>query len=182
MLVNRWMNNNYLSRNVLTYSSNSLTANITASEISYDIKIKQLHARQVCISFLKETTIPLNILRNNSSLEAIVMYMKDILGMKFNRIAELLNRNQKSIWVTYANAKKKQIILDVNNDSQLNLPISIFVSRNFSILETIVFYLRNNHNLSFNQISDLLGKNYRTIWTVHKRVSRKLEHEHKHEQ
>jgi len=174
------MNNKYLLLNTLTYNSNSLTASIvsiTSPEIHYDVKVEQLYARKLHISFSKETSIPLSILKNNSSLEAIVLYMKDVLEIKFNRIAELLNRDQRTVWVTYANVKKKKIILDANNDSNLNLPLSIFVSRSFSILETVVFYLRNNHNLSFNQISELLGKNYRTIWTVYKRALKKLDHE-----
>jgi len=59
--------------------------------------------------------------------------------------------------------------------SSTTLPLNIFTSRKFSILETIVFYLKNTQNLSFNQISELLGKNYRTIWTVYKRAMKKLE-------
>jgi predicted DNA-binding protein (UPF0251 family) len=110
-------------------------------------------------------------------LEAIVCYLKEILRLRFSEIAELLNRDQRTIWVTYANAKKKKIVLNIEENSQFNLPISMFVPRTFSILETVVFYLKTAQNLSFNQISELLGKNYRTVWTVYRRALKKVEHE-----
>jgi hypothetical protein len=163
------MNNTQILRNTLFYTDLDSPTNLN---ISYKINVQQSD-----ISFSRETLIPLNIVKNNSSLEAIVFYLKDILHLKFNQIAELLNRDQRTIWVTYANAKKKKIALNIDEDSQFSLPLNLFVSRTFSVLETIVFYLRTNQNLSFNQISELLGKNYRTVWTVYRRALKKLEHE-----
>ncbi len=157
-----------LQNSLLYDNSNNYKTNNT----SYTIHAQNLH---VLIS--QETLLPLSILKNNSSLEVIVLYLKEISGLKFNEIANLLNRDQRTIWVTYANAKKKKIILDLQNTSQLTLPLNMFTSRTFSILETIVFYLRTSHNLTFNQISDLLGKNYRTVWTVYKRALKKLDNE-----
>jgi DNA-binding CsgD family transcriptional regulator len=123
---------------------------------------------------LTEVFFPLSIVQNNSSLEAIVLYLKENLNLNYSKIASLLNRNQRTIWATYANAKKKNIIINLDNISNITLPSTIFVSRNFSVLETIVFYLRMNQALSFNQISLILGKNYRTIWTIYKRSLKKL--------
>jgi len=168
------MNNIYLSQNTLFYHNfNSLTTNIDTNNINYIVQ--KDYISNVQISFSKETLVPLSILKNNSSLEAIVLYLKEILNLKFSDIAKLLNRDQRTIWVTYTNAKKKKIVLNLENISQLNLPLNMFTSRNFSILETIVFYLRTNYTLTFNQISDLLGKNYRTVWTVYKRALKKIE-------
>jgi hypothetical protein len=178
------MNNTYLLQNSLAYdNSDSLIAKNVTYDTNYDLHYatQKQNISHVQISFSKETTIPLSILQNNSSLEAIVLYLKEILHLRFSDIAELLNRDQRTIWVTYANAKKKKIVLDLKNTSQLNLSLNIFMSRNFSILETIVFYLRTNYALTFNQISELLGKNYRTIWTVYRRALKKIEHQ-QHEQ
>jgi DNA-directed RNA polymerase specialized sigma24 family protein len=163
------MNNTQILRNTTFYSD---SINQTTLNLTYKV-----NAQQLGISSSRETLIPLNILKHNSSLEAIVFYLKDVLNLKFNEIADLLNRDQRTIWVTYANAKKKKIVLNVNENAQFSLPINMFVSRTFSILETIVFYLRTNNDLSFNQISELLGKNYRTVWTVYRRALKKLEHE-----
>lgn len=165
------MNNNYILQNSLVYNNSD---SLTTKNINYIVQTQ--HIPHVQISFSKETFIPLSILKNNSSLEAIVLYLKEVLNLRFNDIAKLLNRNQRTIWVTYATAKKKKIVLDLENTSQLNLPLNMFTSRNFSILETIVFYLRTNYALTFYQISALLGKNYRTVWTVYKRALRKIEY------
>ncbi len=167
------MSNSTILQKVSMYSSSyNLQTNIESHNVNYNLTISHPE-----ISYSKEISLPLSVLQNNSSLEAIVFYLKDILGLRFNEIARLLNRNQKTIWVTYSNAKKKKISLDLRNNSGLMLPLSIFISRNFSILETIVFHLRINQLLSFNEIAKLLGKNYRTIWTVYKRSLKKLEHE-----
>jgi len=52
--------------------------------------------------------IPLELFqdRNSSPLEVVVNYMKDKLGFKNHEIAQLLHRNQKTIWTTY-NRKKR---------------------------------------------------------------------------
>ena len=73
------------------------------------------------------------------------------------------------------NAKKKLGEMIVN-DNNITIPVSIFSSRTFSVLETIVLYLKTNYVMSFNQIATILGKNYRTIWTVYQRSMKKLEH------
>jgi len=163
------MNSTQILRNRLFYDDSISLTNLNPTY--------KIYAQQLSISFSRETSIPLNILRHNSSLEAIVFYLKEILNLKFSEIAGLLNRDQRTIWVTYSNSKKKKIVLDIEENSQFNLPLNIFVSRTFSILEAIVFYLKNIQNLSFNQISELLGKNYRTIWTVYRRALNKVEHE-----
>ena len=57
----------------------------------------------------EEISIPLSIFSNRKlgPLEAISKYLKDDAKLKFSEIAKLLNRNQKTIWVSYHNAKKK---------------------------------------------------------------------------
>ena len=176
------MNYTYMLQNSVDYpASLSLQPkNLPPQELIYPNTIKtRIDARTVDIniSFSKETSIPLSILKNNSSLEAIVLYLKEVSLLRYSQIAQLLGRDQRTIWVTYANAKKKKLYLELENAAQLRIPASIFTSRNLSILESIVFHLKTNHALTFNQISDLLGKNYRTIWTVYRRALAKLSDE-----
>jgi transposase-like protein len=120
--------------------------------------------------------IPVSILRHNSSLEAIVLYLKDVLNYKFSKIAALLNRNQRTIWATYHKSRQKRFSIDTDNISLITIPLSVLSSRNFSVLESIVLHLKITYGLSFSQISGLLGKNYRTIWTVYRRAIIKIEH------
>ena len=45
--------------------------------------------------------------RTIAALEAIVVYLKDNQGLTYAQIAKLLNRDDRTIWTTYARAKKK---------------------------------------------------------------------------
>ena len=53
--------------------------------------------------------IPLSVLADSklSTLEIVVTYLRDEIGMSWNIIAERLHRNYKTIWTTYRRAKKK---------------------------------------------------------------------------
>ena len=67
------------------------------------------------ISLIKEKdkliTVPLSIFNNNlAPLEALTVFLKDSLHYKFSQIASMLNRNDRTIWFTYTNAKKKNIM------------------------------------------------------------------------
>ena len=50
------------------------------------------------------------------------------------------------------------------------IPLSIFSNRNLSILESLVKFLKERHSLTFADISILLNRDQRTIWTVYHRV------------
>ena len=69
--------------------------------------------------------------------------------------------------------EKKYFDKIIIKSSKYYLPISIFVNRNYAILESIVKYLRENYNLSYHEIAVLLKRNDRTIWTVYNRVKKK---------
>lgn len=115
----------------------------------------------------KIVQIPASVFNNSlAPLEAVVLFLKEHLGYTLHKIALLLKRDDRTIWLTYSNAVKKNV--KVNVVSEFYLPLSIFSDRKFSILESAVTYLTHK-GLSFKQISGLFGKNPKTIWTVHHR-------------
>jgi len=116
--------------------------------------------------------IPASVFNNSlAPLEAVVLFLKEHLGYSFHKIALLLKRDDRTIWLTYSNAVKKNVKVEVV--SEFYLPVSIFSDRKFSILESAVAYFVSK-GLSFKQISELLGKNPKTIWTVYHRYKIKL--------
>ena len=128
---------------------------------------------------IKETErsvfVPLSVFKNSlAPLEAVVLFLKDHLGYSLHKIASLLERDDRTIWLTYSNAAKKNVEVDVV--SEFYLPVSIFSDRRFSVLESLAAYLHETSKLSFKQISELTGKNSKTIWTVYHRykVKKKL--------
>ena len=119
--------------------------------------------------------IPAGVFNNSlAPLEAVVVFLKDHLGYSFHKIALLLKRDDRTIWLTYNNAVKKNVKVEVV--SEFYVPVSIFSDRKFSILESAVAYFVSK-GLSFKQISELLGKNPKTIWTVYHRYKVKLKNE-----
>ncbi|MFH1409546.1 MAG: sigma factor-like helix-turn-helix DNA-binding protein [Nanoarchaeota archaeon] len=56
------------------------------------------------------SSIPLAILRDRTVkvLESIVEYLKDVQGLTYHEIAELLNRDDRTIWTVYRRAKQKR--------------------------------------------------------------------------
>ncbi len=52
------------------------------------------------------------------------------------------------------------------------VPLSIFKDRSLSVLETLVFHLKNS-GFTFKEISLLINRDQRTIWTVYSRAKRK---------
>jgi hypothetical protein len=121
-----------------------------------------------------EESIPASIFSEKiSSLEAIVKYFAEEKKYSYKKISKILNRNERTIWTTYQRAIKKiPGILD--SSSEILIPASVISSRKLAVLESIVHFLRTEKKLSLHEISILLHRNERTIWTVDFRAKKKL--------
>jgi hypothetical protein len=121
-------------------------------------------------------SIPVSILRNKklSSLEAIVKFLRENRQLSYNIIGGHLNRNPKTLAVTYSVARRKmpESFLKEADDDIKRIPFTVFSER-LSILECICRYLKSLDN-SYATIARLLDKDQRTIWTVCKRAEEKL--------
>ena len=117
--------------------------------------------------------IPICILNNRklSSLQAITKYMRENLKLRYSEIADVLNRNPGTIGITYRAARRKLSSKFVITPS-LRIPVLIFRDRRLSVLENIVYYLKNK-GLSHHKIAVLLNRDDRTIWTVDYRAKLK---------
>ncbi len=141
-----------------------------------DTQIGSLFNRKIGFVFEKKSDeIPLCIFDNDklSSLEAIVKYLKEDVGLRLKKIAKILNRRQKTIWSTYDNAKKKMAGHFILKESPYFIPTTIFQNRAFSVLESIVMHLKGYYGLTYHQIAVLMHRNDRTIWTTYNRTKRK---------
>ncbi|PIZ52678.1 hypothetical protein COY26_03955 [Candidatus Woesearchaeota archaeon CG_4_10_14_0_2_um_filter_33_10] len=108
-----------------------------------------------------------------SSLESVVKYLKENLNLKYSEIAKLLNRNDRTIWTTYSNSRKKFSKKFVVMDNKYFIPALIISNRSLSVLGSIVSYFKDNFNLKYSQIALLLCRDQRTIWTVYNRRKKK---------
>ncbi|MEM4259940.1 MAG: hypothetical protein QXG00_01775 [Candidatus Woesearchaeota archaeon] len=126
--------------------------------------------------------IPINIFNKNKPLTAIVTYIINNYNLNYTQTAKILNRSTKTIWQAYnknrknnkKQKKEKQIIKKLTSEnSKYDIPIEYFYKEKLSILETIVKFLKEEHNLPFKKISLLIQRNQRTIWTIYARATKK---------
>lgn len=58
---------------------------------------------------------------------------------------------------------------------ETNVPTSVFTDRVLSPLEAVVEFLKEKHNFSYKEISIILNRDERNIWTVYNRAKKKRE-------
>lgn len=118
--------------------------------------------------------VPLSIFSPSlSSLEAITKFLKEDCSLTYSQIALLLNRDARTIWGTYARIKDREVE-KVATSSTIRIPLSVLSNRSLGVLEAISLHLRENHQLRYAQIAQLLHRDDRTIWTACARARRKV--------
>jgi hypothetical protein len=119
-------------------------------------------------------TIPITIFTKElGALESLTKYMKENLNMNYRDIAKELGRNERTIWTAYKKANEKQKEHLKINETEINLPISIFESKELTILESIIIYLKNEGK-KYSEIGELLYRDQRNIWTIYSRAIKKI--------
>ena len=124
----------------------------------------------------EDVKVPISVFNNDhlSSLENIVKYLRENLLLSFKQIADLTNRNNVALAVTYRNAKRKLAEKFVVTEiSPYSIPVSILKDRKLSVLENIAAYLKDTFGLTYHAIAVLLNRDDRTIWTVYQRAKKK---------
>ncbi len=114
--------------------------------------------------------------RNLAPLESITEYLKDEHDLSYHEIAEILDRDDRTIWTCYNRAQKKRQEHPKTRESsekEVQIPVEVFKDRQLAPLESISFYLKEDVSMSFHEIALLVGRNDRTIWTCHNRAKKK---------
>ena len=119
--------------------------------------------------------IPVSILRNRklSSLGLIIKFLREEAGLSNGEVASQLKRSHQVCWTTYNNTKKRLPNRLSFEFSEFDIPVQIFRDMRYSVLESIVVFLKGEFNLSFHEIAILLSRDDRTIWTVYSRAIKK---------
>ena len=110
--------------------------------------------------------VPLSMFsdRNLGILESCVKCLKENFGLNYSKIAALLNRDDRTIWTAYKKAIGKRKEKFSVAEEKYSVPCSIFSDRKLGPLESLAVYLKDEQHLSIKKISELLNRNYRTIW------------------
>jgi len=122
----------------------------------------------------KEVLIPASVFsRKLSSLETIVKYLKENLGLKNKEIASLTKRSVKTIYQAYSSANEKVSKRFEIKEAKYYIPVSALTNRKLGVLESVVKFLKENYELNYSEIGRLLGRDPRTIWTAYSRMREK---------
>ncbi|MBI5797277.1 hypothetical protein HZA98_00045 [Candidatus Woesearchaeota archaeon] len=123
----------------------------------------------------KEEQIPLTIFSNKklSSLETIVKFLKENRELNFTQIANILNRDPRTIWTTYTKAKKKLEQPFKKISSKHSIPVSALQDRSLGALESICLYLKDSLGLTTSEIALALKRSSKTIWASYHKAKTK---------
>ena len=125
----------------------------------------------------KEILIPVSIFTKKLRiLETLTKYLKEELDLSYHQIGLILNRDERNIWHTCHNANKKHPAKLKISESKYFIPTSIFQNK-LGALENVVLYLKDELNLSYHTIANLLERNDRTIWTMYNKAKKKIKDE-----
>ena len=122
----------------------------------------------------KEILIPVGVFSEKlSSLETIVKYLKENLGLKNKEIAKITKRSVKTIYQAYSSANEKSGKKFEIKEAKYYIPASALTNRKLGVLESVVKFLKENYELNYSEIGRLLGRDPRTIWTAYSRGKKK---------
>ncbi|MBW3015065.1 hypothetical protein KY330_01460 [Candidatus Woesearchaeota archaeon] len=132
--------------------------------------VEFLKKKKISVKGLGEYAIPISIFSKKlSATEAVVKYLREEHELGYNKIAKLLHKNPGPVGVTYRNAKKK-FRGKLSVDSDHFIPINKFDGKN-TVFEVVVKFMKEELKFSFKKIAKLMGRNYRTVWTVYRRAA-----------
>ena len=139
-------------------------------------KIKTLmHENHISLNDLKgkgNVMVPVSIFKSNySPLGCLCIYFKDKKGLTFSEVGKLLNRDARTIWLTYK--KNKTIRTKLKEDFNLMIPTKIFSNRKLSVMENLTKELKDQKGFRFVDIAKYLGKSPKTIWCFYNRAKKK---------
>jgi hypothetical protein len=143
-----------------------------------DDTVKELYSEDPInsrIIFEKEQFLPDYIFSKKlSSFESIVKFLIENCGLTIKRTSILLQKSNKNIWYAYNSSKKKYSKKFTEKKPNILLPLGALQDTDFSVLENIALYFKNTVGLRYSEISRILKRDQRTIWTVYSKATKKL--------
>ena len=120
---------------------------------------------------ISNKTIPVSIFNDSiSPFETIVKYLKENENLSLKAITKITNRSKQGVWQAYNSSKKKLSKKIIMGDSSYEIPLNIISEKKYSVLSSIVKYLREEYSLSYVHISKLIARDQRTVWTAYNRT------------
>lgn len=147
--------------------------------LSFIVEIKKILAEKYHASETEihektsEDGVPVEVFSTDlSPSEATVKWLKE-QGLGYHEIGLKLHRDERGLWSGYRRASHKMSMPFVIEHSQTIIPFSVLGNRSTSMLESVVFYLKETKQVKLIAIAHMLHKHPSTIWTVYNRARTK---------
>lgn len=88
-------------------------------------------------------------------------FLVDIFSQITERLKQKYNYSDEEIFKLW------------NNEKSLLIPVAIFAGK-LSPAEALTKFLKENHELSYHEMSELIGRDERSIWANYKRATKKM--------
>jgi predicted DNA-binding protein (UPF0251 family) len=122
----------------------------------------------------KQIFVPVDIFSDRlGSFESIVKFLVENYNLSFSEISSLLDRSYSSIWNAYSSSKEKSPSRFAPKLAR-SIPLSILRNKEFGVLENIVAYLRDVCGMSYREISIVVARDERTVWTSYQKIKKKM--------
>jgi len=145
------------------------------THITSRLKVKYQYSNEEFLNLCYENEkvlVPAYIFSGNlSPAEAITKFLKENCQLSYSELSGMIGRDERSAWANYKRAAKKMPWSFEKKDG-LKVPVSAFRPE-LSILEGLVFYLRNAKKMRGSKVAKLLNKSPSNIWTIYKRATKK---------
>ena len=125
----------------------------------------------------KAESVPSYILKdtNLGVLEAVAKYMKEELDLTYHKIAQILKRDDRVVWVTYNKALSKRKEKFAVEKPFVEIPVSVFTDESLGPLESVSKFLIEELKMEYSDAAKLLNRDSRSIWACYKRATEKNE-------
>lgn len=135
---------------------------------------KRFIPSEVLTGLEKQIFVPVDIFSEKlGSFESIVKFLVENCSLGISGISGLLDRSYISIWNAYSSSKEKFPGRLAPKPCRA-IPLSILRKKEFGVLENIVAYLREVYAMSYREISIVVARDERTIWTSYQKIKKKM--------
>jgi len=117
-----------------------------------------------------ERSIPVSVFAADiPALEAATLYLRDKQLLSYQKIADILQKNYKTIYTAYQRAKKKKLPVK----RIIQFPIDILTDK-LTVFESVVKHLHEEQEISLSKIAQILHRDKRNIWQIYANAKAKV--------
>ncbi|MCX6710176.1 MAG: hypothetical protein NTV63_04480 [Candidatus Woesearchaeota archaeon] len=97
---------------------------------------------------------------------------EEIIGMLPEDRRMLLEIDRNTFWLSSRYKIKPEEILEIAENGRSSIPVNALL-RGLAPLESVISYLKDDGKFSINEISNMLGREYKSVWATYRNAKKK---------